>query len=263
MSSRQTAVMLYERSETLVNVGCAGWSIPKQFAECFPGDGSHLVRYSRRFRGVEVNSCFYRSHLPATYARWANETPPEFSFSLKVPRKITHECRLINTESDLGRFLDETALLGKKRGPILVQLPPSFVFNAKIVGEFFDGLRRQYEGDVACEPRHPSWFASEAEGLMTGFQVARVAADPAVVPRAGEPGSWGGLVYYRLHGSPRIYYSPYPTERLAAIASSLVEAPATVRSWCIFDNTAIGAATGDALAVAEKVRRKSPFVSAP
>jgi uncharacterized protein YecE (DUF72 family) len=255
--------MAYEQSEPRVKVGCAGWSIPKQFAECFPSEGSHLVRYSQRFRGVEVNSCFYRSHRPATYARWANETPAGFSFSLKVPRKITHECRLIKTESELGRFLDETALLEKKRGPLLVQLPPSFVFDARIVGDFFDGLRRQYEGDVACEPRHVSWFVPEAEGLMTGFQVARVAADPAVVPRAGELGSWGGLVYYRLHGSPRIYYSAYPTERLTAIANLLVEAPATVRSWCIFDNTAIGAATGDALAVAEEVRRKVPPVLAP
>jgi uncharacterized protein YecE (DUF72 family) len=255
--------MAYEQSKSPVNVGCAGWSIPKQFAECFPSEGSHLVRYSRRFRGVEVNSCFYRSHRPATYARWANETPPDFSFSLKVPRKITHECRLIKTESELRRFLDETALLEKKRGPLLVQLPPSFVFDAGIVGVFFEGLRRQYEGDVACEPRHRSWFAPESERLMTGFQVARVAADPAVVPRAGEPGGWGGLVYYRLHGSPRIYYSAYPTERLAAIASSFVEAPATVRAWCIFDNTALGAATGDALAAAEEFRRKPPLTLLP
>ncbi len=234
-------------------VGCAGWAIPKLHAGRFPEEGSHLARYAQRFPAVEIDSCFYRSHRPSTYARWAIQTPEDFEFSLKVPKEVTHKRRLVKTDERLTRFLDETAALGAKRGPILVQLPPSLAFDAKITNEFFTGLRRQYDGEVACEPRHMSWFAPEPERLLAGFEVARVAADPAVVPRAAEPGGWNGLVYFRLHGSPQMYYSAYSTERLTKVANSLINAVATANTWCIFDNTVLGAATEDALAVLEQI----------
>jgi len=130
-----------------------------------------------------------------------------------------------------------------------VQLPPSLAFDAGTVTAFLAALRRSYDGPVACEPRHPSWFAAEADRLLSDHEVARVAADPAVVPQAAEPGGWGGLVYYRLHGSPQIYHSAYAAESLEALASRLAEEATTAPSWCIFDNTAFGAATADALAV--------------
>ena len=192
---------------TQLRVGCAGWTIPKQYASRFPADGSHLARYAERLQAVEVNSCFYRSHRPSTYARWAAETPAEFAFSLKIPKEITHERRLVKTDGAISRFLDETAELGPKRGPILVQLPPSLAFDAKLVGDFFTALRRQYDGEVVCEPRHVSWFTPEPETLLTRLKVARVAADPSVVRHGAEPGGWDGTVYYRLHGSPQMYRS--------------------------------------------------------
>ena len=77
--------------------------------------------------------------------------------------------------------------------------------------------------------------------------MARVAADPAVVPAAAEPGGWDGLVYYRLHGSPKVYYSAYPDEYLEALAKTLVRAAKSADVWCIFDNTAAFAATANAL----------------
>lgn len=83
---------------------------------------------------------------------------------------------------------------------------------------------------------------------MIESEVARVAADPARVPAAGEPGGWPGLVYFRLHGSPRTYYSAYDEEYLDALASRLAEHAAAGRqAWCIFDNTVLGAATRNAL----------------
>ncbi len=76
--------------------------------------------------------------------------------------------------------------------------------------------------------------------------MARVAADPARVAAAAEPGGWRGLTYYRLHGSPRTYYSAYSEEFLAPLASRL-QAESEHPAWCIFDNTTLGAATGNAL----------------
>src|SRR3954471_1350082 len=129
-----------------VCVGCAGWSIPKQHACRFPEGGSHLTRYARRLPAVEVNSSFYRPHRPSTYARWATETPEGFSFSAKVPKEITHTRRLVDVDEPLDRFRDETAALGAKRGPLLVQLPPSLGFDARAAGAFFSGFRRRYDG---------------------------------------------------------------------------------------------------------------------
>ena len=237
-----------------VRVGCAGWSIPKEHAGRFSEADSHLVRYARRLPAVEVNSSFYRSHRPSTYARWSAETPEGFAFSLKVPKEITHKRRLVDAEEPLDRFLAETATLGAKRGPLLVQLPPRLAFDAGIADSFCAALRERYIGAVACEPRHPSWFTVEADQLLTENKVARVAADPAVVPRAAEPGGWGGLVYHRLHGSPKMYYSKYSAEYLEDLASRLTKAARTASVWCIFDNTASGAATADALAVQGKLR---------
>jgi uncharacterized protein YecE (DUF72 family) len=93
-----------------------------------------------------------------------------------------------------------------------------------------------------------AWFEAEADRLLDRLQVARVAADPARVPGAGEPGGWRGLSYYRLHGSPRIYYSPYSPEALSDIADQLVrDTAAGAETWCIFDNTAAFSATKDAI----------------
>jgi uncharacterized protein YecE (DUF72 family) len=109
-------------------------------------------------------------------------------------------------------------------------------------------LRSRVEGPLVCEPRHASWFTPEVEGLLHELRIARVVADPAPVPSAGTPGGWRGMSYYRLHGSPRIYYSAYSPEYLAAIAERIAsDAADEIETWCIFDNTAAFAATGDAL----------------
>jgi uncharacterized protein YecE (DUF72 family) len=137
-----------------------------------------------------------------------------------------------------------------------VQLPPSLAFDEDVAATFFAALRARYAGTVAAEPRHESWFGAEADRLLTTWHVARVAADPARVPAAAEPGGWPGAVYYRLHGSPRTYYSAYDTAFLDALAPRLLAAPTP--AWCIFDNTAAGAATVNALDLLALLERAAP-----
>lgn len=231
-----------------LRIGTAGWSIPKQHAAAFAGTGAHLERYARRLLAVEINSSFYRPHKPATYARWAASVPPEFRFAVKVPREITHERRLADVAAPLERFLGEVEALGKKLGPLLVQLPPSLRYDEVLVDTFLATLRARFEGDVVCEPRHAMWFTDAVDTHLAGFRVTRVAADPAVVRRAAEPGGWMGITYRRLHGSPTVYSSPYPPDVLDATAQKMRDAPPATRTcWCILDNTALGEATRDAL----------------
>lgn len=227
-----------------IRIGTAGWSFPRDAD--FPVEGSGLARYAARFDCVEINSSFYRPHQRKTYERWAASTPADFRFAVKVPRSITHERRLADVDALVARFLDETGGLGGKRGPLLIQLPPSLRFEIKNVGAFLATWRRHTDAPTVLEPRHASWFADEPERLLADFQIARVAANPAVVPQAAEPGGWPGLTYRRWHGSPVIYQSAYPPEALQTLAARLMGEPET---WCVFDNTRFGAAIRDALAL--------------
>jgi uncharacterized protein YecE (DUF72 family) len=232
----------------VIRIGTAGWSISKPSASRFPATGSALERYASVFNAVEINSSFYRPHKPETYARWARSVPEDFRFAVKLPKVITHENRLRGSEEPLARFIGEARCLDAKLGPVLVQLPPSLGFDQAVAEAFFGLLRRHYQGIVVCEPRHRSWFAAAAEELMTAHAISRVAADPAPVPEAARPGGSPGTVYFRLHGSPVMYHSAYDEAALAAIAEQL-DGNAAAERWCVFDNTASGAALPDALAL--------------
>lgn len=239
-------------SNVHARVGIAGWAIRKDSADRFGTQGSHLERYAATFDAVEINSSFYRPHRRATYERWSASVPAGFRFAVKVPRTITHEHLLVGAEDLLARFLDEVGGLGASLGPLLVQTPPRFAFDAAVVLPFFDGLRRRFTGLVACEPRHATWFEGDVDERLAELRIARVAADPALVPAAGEPGGDLGLAYLRMHGTPTIYRSRYGSDRVAAIADALRSSSAR-ESWCIFDNTAAGAAPFDALDLLEKL----------
>jgi uncharacterized protein YecE (DUF72 family) len=232
-----------------IRIGCAGWGLPSAKAGAFPGPGSHLERYGRVLPAVEVNSSFYRPHRRETWERWAMSVPGTFRFSVKVPREITHFRRLREAEAPLEAFLAQVAGLGPKLGPLLVQLPPSLAFDEGSVREFFAALRARHQGAVVCEPRHPSWFSRAAGSMLREWRIARVAADPARVPAAGRPGGWRGMAYWRLHGSPRMYVSAYSRAFLGRLAATLRRGTGRAETWCVFDNTAAGAALDDARAL--------------
>jgi uncharacterized protein YecE (DUF72 family) len=214
-----------------------------------------LERYASHFPAVEINSSFYRPHRPTTYRRWAASVPPSFRFSVKVPREVTHTRRLGDVAEPLQRFLDEVKALGAALGPLLVQLPPSLRYDQAVAERFFGGFREKFDGKLACEPRHETWFGDAAEALLVSHQVARVAADPPIVSQAALPGGWQRFLYIRLHGSPKIYYSAYSPETIRTTAQRLGDAPEQLEDrWCIFDNTALGEATGQALDLLQRLR---------
>lgn len=228
-------------------IGTAGWSLPREHWPAFAADGTHLQRYASRLAVVEINSSFYRPHRPATYAKWAGSVPDGFRFSVKVPKQITHERRLVDCGEALERFLHECSHLGEALGCLLLQLPPSLAFDATTAGAFIETLRTLYSGPLAIEPRHRSWV--DAEALLVQAAISRVAADPAPFPEASEPGGWPGFRYYRLHGSPRIYHSAYGEDWLDALADRITAQANGATCWCVFDNTASGAATANALSL--------------
>jgi uncharacterized protein YecE (DUF72 family) len=240
-------------------IGTAGWSLPRVSQSRFPGEGGHLERYARVFPCVEVNSTFHRPHRMSTFARWAQSVPPGFRFSLKVPKTITHQAKLAGTRRLVEEFLADIEPLGATADCLLVQLPPKLEFDARRTRTFLTLLRNRFSRSIALEPRHASWFGPAAQKLLQEFHVARVAADPPRAPRGGEPGGWDGLVYYRLHGSPRVYYSSYEAEFLDVIAALMAKSIAKgVPTWCIFDNTTLGAGTPNALELMHRLGVEIP-----
>jgi uncharacterized protein YecE (DUF72 family) len=248
-----------------VRIGTAGWSIPRASAEAFAGEGSHLERLARVLGCAEINSAFYREHRRETYERWARAVPRDFRFAVKLPRTVTHELALRGVRRPLETFASQVSGLGRHLAVLLVQLPPSLAFEARLARAFFASLAQLSDAAIVCEPRHASWFEPRADALLARWQVGRAAADPARHTGADRPGGWlgpagdgaGAVVYHRWHGSPRMYWSAYDDAWLDARAAELTAWPRRARCWCVFDNTASGAAADDALRLAARLSRRA------
>lgn len=221
-------------------IATAAWSIPKAVAARFPKEGSGLSRYAAVYRGVEINSTFYGHHKVATFSRWANSVPSDFRFAVKIPKEITHVRKLKDIGGEFGVFLREIAPLGEKLGPLLCQTPPTLTFDPYDAERAFETMRSTHPGPIVLEVRHESWAADQATALLARYSIDRVLADPAPVWRTSDfphPPR-----YVRLHGKPKIYYSSYDEQEILSFAKLLA-----ADTWCVFDNTASGAACENAL----------------
>jgi uncharacterized protein YecE (DUF72 family) len=238
------------KAEANVLIGCAGWSVSSRVASdmAIPLTGSHLQRYAAVLSAVEINSSFYRPHRPQTYVRWRESTPTSFRFSVKVPRQISHERRLVDVDEMLERFIDETANLEEKLGCLLLQLPPTLKFDMRVAAGFLDRITSKTRTKLMCEPRHPSWFGLNVNELLEEYQVTRVAADPAIGDTGSATVPRSDTTYFRLHGTPDMYKSPYSEKYLSDLAGRIRQLTHEGQKvWCVFDNTANGAALGNAL----------------
>ena len=226
-------------------IGTAGWSIPKNYADIFPPEGSHLKRYSQTFNMVEINSSFYREHQAKTYARWCSEVPESFRFSVKLAQKFIHECEFKPKASELKGSLQNILELKEKLGVILIQTPGKMGFHLKNTERFYKLIRKTYEGPLAIEPRNLEWIKSDSQKLMKDYGVSKVIADPERCPGGSKTIlRAGGLTYYRLHGSPVIYRSSYTDEYLKNLYRELLTCK---NAWVGFDNTTFGVAVKNAV----------------
>lgn len=236
-------------------IAIAGWSIRPDHSGHFPAAGSHLSRFARRLDGVEINSSFYRRHRTSTFRSWAAQVPDGFRFAVKMPRAITHEQALVEASALLDAFFSDIAHLGPKLGPVLIQLPPSASYQHTVARRFFRDVRERFRGAIVCEPRHPSWATTKANDTLVDARIARVSADPPRMADRERPAGWlgergdgvGATIYYRWHGRPRIYWSAYSEADLSRLAQELRAWPREADVWCVFDNTAAGAAVENAL----------------
>jgi uncharacterized protein YecE (DUF72 family) len=239
-----------------VKIGTAGWAVPKSVVDEPKSSGrSHLERYADVMNCVEINSTFYRNHQQKTISRWAAAVPEDFRFAVKLSKMVTHEAKLRGCGAELLAFFAQLVPLGEKLGPVLVQLPPKLAFDEGLARDFLYTLRELHKGQVVIEPRHATWFERGSEELLREFEVARAMADPPAGSSAADsPGGWPGLRYYRLHGSPRTYWSQYTDEFLSNLAKTIVAERSSAETWVVFDNTAMNHAFSDAIALRQMLR---------
>lgn len=134
-----------------------------------------LAYYAERFPTVEVNYTFYRMPTEKLLAGWAAGTPEAFSFTLKAPRRITHDAKLQRCEDLVQTFCRTARTLGPKLATLLFQLPPTFKKDAAVLRAFLELLP---EGTrAAVEFRHPSWFDGDIFDALRSRNIALCVAD--------------------------------------------------------------------------------------
>ena len=165
-------------SPARVFVGTSGYNYPEWRGTFYPEKFSTdkmLGYYSERFPTVEINYTFYRLPTDKLLAGWAAGTPESFSFTLKAPRRITHDAKLQRCEELVQTFCRTARTLGPKLATLLFQLPPTFKKDAAVLQAFLELLPEGTRG--AVEFRHSSWFDGDIFDALRSRNVALCVAD--------------------------------------------------------------------------------------
>jgi uncharacterized protein YecE (DUF72 family) len=261
----------------IVRVGISGWTYAPWRGVFYPREvkrDGELEYAASRFRTIEINGTFYGLQRPDAFARWAEQVPANFIFSVKAPRFITHVRRLQNIETPLANFIASGLLrLGVHLGPILWQFPPNFRFEAARLETFLRLLPHDTASAAALGRKHddklrsPAWLEVESNrplrhaieirhdsfrcrsfiDLLSAHGVALVCADSVAWPKLMDVTS--DFVYCRLHGSEELYASGYKNGELEVWARR-------IKAWA----AGYDAPDGDRIGVPTRRRKRDVFV---
>jgi uncharacterized protein YecE (DUF72 family) len=197
-----------------MRIGTSGWSYRSWRGPFFPRDlplRQHLEYYARQFRTTELNGVFYRTPTIEAVRGWAERTPDDFVFAWKASKFITHWKRLNETSRNSIALMEtRLAMLGKKAGPVLFQLPPQFAKNRDRLAAFLKLLRARRP--YAFEFRHPSWYEDDVLDLLRDHGIALCISD-----HHDAPSPWlvtANYIYVRGHGPQGHYRGHYSPTRL-------------------------------------------------
>ncbi len=162
-----------------IRVGIGGWTFPPWRGRFYPAglpQARELEFASRAVTSIEINSTFYGSQKPESFAKWRDATPDNFVFSIKGPRFTTHRRDFADAHDSIMRFLGTGFVaLGEKLGPIMWQLPPTRQFDPALLRPFLEALPPTHDGHRlrhVVESRHPSFADPAWPALLREFGVA-------------------------------------------------------------------------------------------
>lgn len=241
-------------------IGTSGFSY-KDWKEIFYPKGlsqkKWLAYYAQHYNTVEINATFYRYFARTVFARWGDETPDEFRFTLKGPRDITHIKQLHEIDTELARFLDSIQDLRAKLAMLLWQFPPSFKCDTDNSKEKFTLFVERLPQDIkhVVEFRHKSWFNDNVYALLNIHNIGFVINDSSrfqAVERVT-----GDFVYIRFHGPTRLYASLYTPEALQAWTEKIKEWLKQYDVYIYFNNDYGGRAIQNSVELRELINDPS------
>jgi uncharacterized protein YecE (DUF72 family) len=239
----------------LIRIGTSGWTYPHWKGDFYPEKVPQkrwLEYYAQHFDTVELNASFYHIPRAATTRGWAERTPPEFRFAVKVSRLITHVHKLAGCEETVAWFFREFEPLAPKTAAYLFQLPPAFAPRPERLESF---LRLLPPGNrYAFELRHPESYAGAVPEILARHGVAFCIHDLAGLETPDLVTA--SLVYLRFHGPGGRYAGSYTAAELARRA-------ARIRDWAgqgrdvlaTFNNDIGGQAIRNAATLADLIGR--------
>lgn len=192
-------------------IGCSGWSYKHWKGVFYPDDlpqTKWLQHYVKYFNTVEINSTFYRFPKKETLEQWYNETPDDFTFTLKGSRYITHMKKLKNVEEYVQNFYDQAQVMGDKIGCILWQLPPNLHRNDEKLKAFCNALSSNFHNVI--EFRHESWFVEDIFDILKKYNVGYCIISTPDLPETVE--ETADTVYIRFHGKDEEWYTYHYTQ---------------------------------------------------
>jgi len=231
-------------------VGTSGWQYRHWRGSFYPhklAQRAWLEHFASRFQTAEVNNTFYNLPAASVFKHWAERTPEDFVFALKVSRFLTHIRRLRDPEEPVELFLDRARELGSKRGPSLIQLPPQMQVDTGRLDAVLSAFPAHDR--VAVEFRHDSWFVPEVRSVLEKHGAALCLVDRKGMrtPR-WQTADWG---YVRFHQGRALPPSCYGRTALASWVDVVVEMWSREADvFVYFNNDAFGCAVRDAIVFA-------------
>lgn len=241
-----------------IHIGTSGWHYRHWLGRFYPKK-LPLKRmgeaYMEVFDTVELNNSFY--HLPKreTFEGWKKQSPKDFIFAVKVNRFITHNKKLKDADETLDYFLEATAGLGKKRGPLLFQLPPHWKVNTERLEELLKTLPKKLQ--CTFEFREPSWLNDEVYDILRKHNAAMCIYELAGFETEHIiTADWS---YIRLHGPGGKYQGSYSDKKLQEWADEIIRWKRKLTDiYVYFDNDENAYAVYNALTLREMLGVKPP-----
>ena len=235
-------------------IGCSGFHYKEWkgifYPETIP-QNDWFKFYAAKFNTIELNVTFYRFPVLTSLENWYNISPDNFSFTVKVPRLITHYKKF----SDCARLIDDfytliTKGLRKKLGPVLFQLPSKYVYTNERLERIVKSMYKEFQNVI--EFRDKTWWCPAAINRLKKENIIFCGIDYPDLPN--DPVITNKTVYYRFHGKPRLYYSAYKKNELNKIGDTILANKKVREVYVFFNNTATAAALKNAIWLEKYVR---------